>query len=279
MPRTYNRWIFTKSCEFAPDGNLRLGQILAEPKDPAYVLQPLGPLPLPDLIKPEITSRENISIQDRSELSAQFGAWAQLGYIPIHIKSNAAVSRIHDFEWYFEKLESRIMSPDIKYVEGAMRHGDVEASLRNFHFKRRVYMVTGVRIVSGARMRRKNTSSTSGETSAQGGPPDQFVTAGGRAQFTANSLDSEAFDKATDFVFAYRLNEVKYRGKVTHKPYTGGEAASADEPQAPKEGEVEVMDFEVLKVSDIPLSGGSAEFERVDVPDYEEMECFVVKQA
>lgn len=277
MPRTYNRWIFTRSCEFGPEGNLSLGQILAEPKDPAYVLQPFGPLAFPDLLKPEITSRENISIQDKSELSAQFNAWARLGYIPVQVKSNAAVSRAHDFVWHFDKLESRIISPDINYVEGAMRHGDVEASLRNFHFKRRVYMVTGVRIVSGARMRRENASSTSGGILAQGGPPDQSMEAGVRGQLTATSLDSEAFDKASDFVFAYRLNEVRYRGTVTHKPYTGGEAASADSSQAPEGNAIELADFEVLKMVDIPFSGGAGDFERVDVPDHDEMECFVLK--
>ncbi len=43
-----NRWILTKSCDFAPGGTLQLGQILVTPKDPAYVLQPAGPLPLPE---------------------------------------------------------------------------------------------------------------------------------------------------------------------------------------------------------------------------------------
>jgi hypothetical protein len=36
-------------------------------------------------------SRENISIQGKSELSAQFSAWARLGYIPIQLKSNVKV--------------------------------------------------------------------------------------------------------------------------------------------------------------------------------------------
>ncbi|KAH7139509.1 hypothetical protein B0J11DRAFT_45362 [Dendryphion nanum] len=278
MPQTNNRWILTNSCEFAPDGSLQLGQILADPKDPAYVLQPLGPLPLPPSIKPEITSRDDISIKGNTELSAQFSAWAQLGYVRTQSKQHASRSRTNEMVWFFKKLESRIISPDIKYVEGAMRHGDVEASLKNFRFKRRVYMVTGVRIVSGAHTIKSDISSSDVGISAKCGTSVQPVTAGVTGQFSSNSSSYEGFDKATDFVFAYRLNEIKYRGKLSHKPYTGGEVASTNEPRA-LEDDWEVTDFEVLGISDIPFTGKSADFDRFDVPDYENMESFYLKDA
>jgi hypothetical protein len=255
-----------------------LGQILAKPKDPAYVLQPLGPLSLDgEGIDPEVTSRSNVSIHDKDELSAQFSAWANLGYIPAQFRASSASTHAHDLEWRFDKLESRIMSPTLAYLQKTMRHGDVEATLKNWKFKRHVYMVTGVRIVNGARMRRKDTSSTSNTLVAEGGPPDQSVFAGMRGKFAGSSTDSEEFDRATDFVFAYRLNEVSYRGTVTHKPYTKGEVASADKRAEQSGPKVEINDFEVLESIEFDFSDAEDDFERVPVPGYDDVESFLGK--
>jgi hypothetical protein len=273
MSRTYNRWILTKSCEFSPNGNLRLGQILAKPKDPAYVLQPLGPLPLHEGIAPEITSRSNVGMHDTNELSAQFSAWANLGYVPMQFKAASATTYTHDLQWHFDKLESQIMSPSLAYVRDAMRHGDVDAALKNWKhpFKRRVYMVTGVRIVNGARMVRENTSSSNNKVVAEGAAPDQSVSAGTRAGFATQSTESEGFDRATDFVFAYRLNEVRYRGVVTHKPYTDGEVASADGFVVRRGPEAEINDFEVFGtgIQDIDFSDEEDDFERIEILGHE----------
>ncbi|KAF3928366.1 hypothetical protein ABW21_db0205146 [Orbilia brochopaga] len=280
MPKTHNRWIHTKSCEFSPAGNLSLGQILAEPKDPAFVLQPEGPLPIPEGIKVEDTSRENINLENKKELSSQFSAWTKLSYLPVHFKGSASATKVHNLTWHFDKIESRIISPTITYVEAAMRHGDVQASLREWMFKRRVYMVTGVRIAIGARMMRKDVLETSLSSSAKGGVPDQSLSTGIGGGFANKSTDTEEFGAASDFVFAYRLNEVRYKGKITHKPYRGGEVASisADIPQAPKEDGIEITDFEVLRISGIPLAGNAADFDQYDVPGHEDdLECFVAK--
>jgi hypothetical protein len=279
MSRTYNRWILTKSCEFAPDGNLRLGQILAEPKDPAYVLQPLGPLPLHNNIKPEVTTRSNVSLSDNNELSAQFRTWANLGYIPVQFKIASAKKRLHDLDWHFEKLESRIMAPDLAYVDNAMRHGDVEESLRSWRnpFKRRVYMVTGVRIVSGAHLKRREAASTKHMGAAQGAAPDASVSAGTDANFATSSTESEEFERASDFVFAYRLNEVSYRGKISHRPYVSGETSSADKPPVRRGDEIVINDFEVLELSEVDLSDEEDDFERVLIPGHVETETFLGK--
>lgn len=277
MSRTYNRWILTKSCEFAPDGNLRLGQILAEPKDPAYVLQPLGPLPLHNNIRPEVTTRSNVSLSDNHELSAQFRTWANLGYIPVQFKIASAKKRLHELNWHFEKLESRIMAPDLAYVDNAMRHGDVEESLRTWRnpFKRRVYMVTGVRIVSGAHLKRREAASTKHTGAAEGAAPDAFVSAGIDANFATSSAESEEFERASDFVFAYRLNEVSYRGKISHRPYVSGETSSADKSPVRRGDEIEINGFEVLELSEVDLSDEEDDFERVLIPGHVETETFL----
>lgn len=227
-------------------------------------------------MKIETTSRDNVRLEDKDELSGHFKAWAKLGCLPARFSSSLRASRSDQFTWHFKKLESQVFSPSLDYVGNAMRHGDVQASLKKWLFKRRVYMVTGVRIVSGASMKRKDQSAISASISAEA-PLDESVSAGAEGGIASSSVDSEEFDKATDFVFAYRLNEVSYRGKVKHKPYTGGETESSGRPQEPKPSEIEIDDFEVLKLSDRPLAGGADDFERTSIPGFDNVECFVPK--
>lgn len=286
MTRTYKRWIFAKSCDNSPDGNLRLGQILAEAKDPAYVLQPQGPLPFvaegKDYgIKPEVTSRSNVNLHDADTLSAHFSCWANLGYVPVQFKASSTTTRSHDLSWHFDKLESQIISPSLDYIKAAMRHGDVEASLKNFQwpFRRRVYMVTGIRVVHGARMKRKDTSSTSNTGRAEGTAPDQSVSAGAKFGVASESLESEEYGKATDFVFAYRLNEVKYRGIITHKPYTKGETESADRPAGQRGPETEINDFEVCGsgLDEIDFQDEEDDFDLVETPGCGDLKSYLPK--
>ncbi|KAF2996443.1 hypothetical protein E8E13_003680 [Curvularia kusanoi] len=281
-PRVYNRWILTKSCEFAPDGNLRLGQILAEPKDPAYVLQPNGPLPLHGGIQPEITSRMNVSIHDNDQLSAQFRTWADLGYIPMKFQIASSKKQSHKLDWHFEKLESRIISPDLEYVKSAMRHGDVEESLRNWRnpFKRRVYMVTGVRVVSGACFKRREAASTKHSGAIDGVVPDMTVSVGSQATFGTSSSEAEVFEKASDFVYAYRLNEVKYRGKITQRPFEKGEAASAASTGKileQRKDMTEISDFEVTGMAELDLPSKKKDFEPMLVVGHREVETFLAR--
>jgi hypothetical protein len=278
MSRAYRRWIFTKSCDFSPQGTLQLGQILMNPLDPSSALQPSGPLPLSEDIIVEITSRQNISLQANDELLAQFGAWASLGYLPAGFKSDVSRQRSNEYAWHFDKLESKIMTPSLAYVQAAMRHGDVPTSLKNWSFKKRVYMVTGVRAVSGARMKQNNAASTKVEGSVEASPlgDGQGDKVGVKTVVAMSSSDSEAFESASDFVLAYRLNEVRYRSTVTHRPYTQGETSSAETGVAPQT-EISIEDFEVLKISDIPFGGDAKTATRVRVAGYDEIECFVHK--
>ncbi|KAH7000680.1 hypothetical protein EDB80DRAFT_895847 [Ilyonectria destructans] len=274
MTREYKRWIFTKACDFAPAGTLQLGQVLAKPKDPAYVLQPTGPLDLHEGMKVEHVTRVNLNMQTNDEMTGQFSAWAKLGYLPAYFKASAATQRSHDYVWHFETLESYTTSPTLAYVTAAMRHGDVPATLKGFLFKTRVYMVTGVRVAKGARMRRRDQASTSLEAAGQTSGPDQSVTAGTQVKMEEKKLDAEDFDKSSDFIFAYRLNEVRYRGTVTHKPYAGGETAYADAPRAGTKSEIVLDDFEVLKIVDIPVGKDAKNFEAITVPGFEDLECY-----
>ncbi|KAL6874770.1 hypothetical protein J3F83DRAFT_517509 [Trichoderma novae-zelandiae] len=150
-------------------------------------------------------------------------------------------------------------------------------TLRSRRFKLHVYMVTGVRVARGARLHHVDEDYSRFEADMQTGAPEEVVTLGAKATMGRKKLDSERLSKASDFVFAYRLNEVSYRGILSQKPYRGGEAASADAPYVRYEPTVVVDDFEVLHLVDIPFGGDAKKFEVIPIPGYENLECYAPK--
>ncbi|TFA99546.1 hypothetical protein CCMA1212_008554 [Trichoderma ghanense] len=101
---------------------------------------------------------------------------------------------------------------------------------------------------------------------------------GAKAAMGHKKLDWERFSKASDFVFAYRLNEVSYRGILSQRPYRVGEVASADAPYARYEPTVVVDDFEVLGLVDTPFGGDTEDLGVIHIPGYEDLECYVIRE-
>ncbi|KAF3763413.1 hypothetical protein M406DRAFT_262729 [Cryphonectria parasitica EP155] len=268
------RWILTKSCDYQPGGSLQLGQILAKPKYPSHALQPAGPLPLPQGLIVEHTSCEDLDVRVNDELAAHFDAWAS--FYLVSTNTEAVSTRSKSFSWHFDKLDSITMTPSLDYVRAAMGHGDVPASLKKWSFSMRVYMVTGVRIVSGARISRSNEAEARLSGSAQVSLNTGIDPVGAGAGLGSKSSHAESVGRTSDFVFAYRLNEIRYRGKITHEPYNGGELSST-EAKGPSRPEIIVDGFEVLGICEDSWKGNARDFDQVTIASHEDLECYLSK--
>ncbi|KAF2176116.1 hypothetical protein K469DRAFT_531594, partial [Zopfia rhizophila CBS 207.26] len=240
-------WVYTKTTDYKPGGVLSLGQILSDPTNPASVLQPLGPLPLPAELKPEHRRQDGVNMDTASEMGAMFGVWAKVTSLPIGVETEMEKDASSELIWRFESLDSNIMSPPIEYTRNAMNHGDVQEALKKWGFKKRVYMITGVRTAHGARMEKteSHSSSVQAQLAADGSPHGVPVGGGVRGGHSSSATNKVTFEKTTDFVWAYRLNEVNYRGKITQKSYTKGETSAAGDLSTP-EAVQKLDDFDVI---------------------------------
>jgi len=273
MPKS---WVYTKTTDYKPGGILSLGQILSDPSNPASVLQPLGPLPLPGGLKPEHRRQEGVSMDNTSEMAAMFGVWAKATSLPVGIETKMEKDASSELIWRFKSLGSNIMSPPLEYTRNAMKHGDVPEGLKKWGFKRRVYMITGVRTAHGARMEKKesHSSTVQAQLAADGSAHSVPVEGGVRVGHSSGVTNNVTFEKTTDFVFAYRLNEVNYRGKITQKSYTKGETSAAGDLPAPKAAQ-ELDDFDVIGVDEEEVSAEDCGLEGITIPGFDELECFI----
>ncbi|KAI0108661.1 hypothetical protein GGR51DRAFT_514531 [Nemania sp. FL0031] len=260
---TRKPWIYTKSTSLNPDGAFSLGQIIVEPKDPFYILQPRGPFPIPDELAPEHTGRDNATVSDNSELSVNWRGWIRAVGIPLGVETNGQAAKKDEEEWHVKSLEDSIFWPDVAYVRSAMGHSDVPETLKGFGFKRRVYMVTGIRIARGAVLQTMtNQSSLELGGIVEGSIADAAVplSGGGVVGIRAQINTAQTAQNVQDFVFAYKLNEVSYRGIVTHKPYNKGEVSGGPLPPKLEDSQRATLDdFKVIGLDEDEFDGDESE--------------------
>ncbi|KAH8891430.1 hypothetical protein GQ53DRAFT_746543 [Thozetella sp. PMI_491] len=267
-------WLFTKSHSFPVNGKLQLGQILSDAANPSFVLQPAGVFPIPpELLEPS-TFKEGVVLDSSSELSVQFSSWLRATGIPVAASADVSSMHAGETRWRFDRLESRTMAPSLAYARGAMSHGDVPENLKKWSFKPRMYMVTGIRTAHGAQLTKREERSrqagfgVEGDSGALGAP----ISGGVRGQVGQSGSETQAFESSSDFVFAYRLHEVHYRGKVSLKPFVRGETSSTG-VKRPTEGSY--VDIEVVNVSEkVVLS--KSDFREVAVDGYEGVLCSTI---
>ncbi|EFX03633.1 hypothetical protein CMQ_561 [Grosmannia clavigera kw1407] len=225
-------WILVKGTEYNPGRSLSLGQILIKPNEPDSPLLPDGPLPIPPT---QIEYSFEVGVEDftASALDGSFGIWADIDLLPVRGDVGGHRKVEHTSAWQFDKIECQIFTPHADYVTQAIQSEDVQSHIRGFNLnlRKRLYMVTGVRIARGA----QKAESVSHETGAHvkvgvdavefGGPP---ITAGIEPGLEKEGAERHSFQGASDFVYAYRLAEIYYGkraavygGSVSPKPDHG----------------------------------------------------------
>jgi len=217
-----------------------------------------------------------VNIDTTSEMAAMFGVWTKATCLPVGIGTTMENDASSELIWRFTSLGSNIMSPPLEYTRNAMKHGDVPEGLKRWGFKKRVYMITGVRTAHGARMEKKesHSSTVQAQLAADGSALSVPVGGGVRVAHSSSATNNVNFEKTTDFVFAYRLNEVNYRGRVTQKSYTKGETSATGDLPAP-EAVQELDGFDIIGVDEEEVDSEDYGLGRIAIPGFADLECFI----
>jgi len=244
-----------------PGGALSLGQILTNAWDPATGLLPEGVIPIPENITRDTTAKESVHMNFNDNLNASFKLWTEMSNGPASGETGGSMDRSNTASWEIKTLAGSMFLPSIAYVQKALTSGDVPTKTQWWKLRRRLYLVTGVRTAHGATMDTIESKSTEIhakvdiDTTNQGVP----MKSGGEGHLATSTSNTLAAKGMSDFVFAYRLNEVTWRGWISHKAYTGGETAAVDggdEGSDSDEGSSELDGYTVEGIKDEDFDGG-----------------------
>jgi hypothetical protein len=235
----HKTWILAKGSEFNPGRSISLGQILVKPFEPSVPLLPEGPLPIPET-SIERSHQIGVKSDSRTALGVSFGLWAEADLLPVSGNIGGKRETSQKERWEFDRLDSEIMVPRLADVQAALEKDEVVAQIRRskFDYRKRLYMITGVRIARGARLGRKDSKARGGDgkTMVDLAPVSPVpLKVGPEVHVMRENDGSYSFNGASDFVYAYRVCEVHYGKDVHTTAYNKGDAF-ADGKQAGEDG-------------------------------------------
>lgn len=232
MPKQKRTWILVKSREYRPGGSLSLGQILIKPFEPSLPLIPDSPLHIPETAI-ERSHQVSVDLATSTSVSSGFNIWANVALLPVQPELGANRSKSNDVSWHFERLDTEIMVPRLLDVQAAMSKEEVIAQInRNkFDFKKRLYMVTGIRIARGAKLSQQMSRAVRGDAKIGVDltvSSTARVSAGAGESWENTKSTGYSFDGATDFIYAYRVCEIHYGKDVFVQPFSKGDTFGVD---------------------------------------------------
>jgi hypothetical protein len=214
-------------------------------------------------------------------LGTSFGIWASADLLPVQGNNGAQRQSTSAASWNFAQLESQIFTPRLDYVAEALKSQTVVDQIKRskFNFRKRLYMVVGVRIARGAG-KSAQTSRSFGLSAGIGIDPAFLgglpITAGVEGSFDRSAAQTESFQGSSDFVYAYRLFEIYYGKQVSYRPYTGGETYDLEGCGADSDVEMDDGDDqaeEEIRIAVEGISGsdyaGDGKLRRVDLTGFE----------
>ncbi|KAI0096775.1 hypothetical protein GGR51DRAFT_578609 [Nemania sp. FL0031] len=190
-------WILTPSYDNHPDRDLEVGQILTDPGDLETALVPPGSIP-PDPRLSGYNIRNHVTIDSTHYGETDIDVWARLNAAITVGSDNVKNSGLssNKFTLVIDHLETKTIQPKIEDINKALSAEGVSSKTEWWKSRRRIFVVTGVRIARGAVIRVQDQSEKIEET----------LTRDNQQTSLAGSIGSKL-----DFVFAYRLHEINYR--------------------------------------------------------------------
>jgi hypothetical protein len=221
------------NLDHPPNHLITLGQIITSPSQPWLRLAP--PLPIaPNSIA--MTVKADWGTQLHRSREHRVGIWAQFAAMILGVGADAEVAFLKKESeiFQFDELQTSFFEPDDAYVEASVVVKEEVAEWVKKNPRKSVYMVTGIKVASGAAHLCARAKGVDVElrpgvdaTPFSGVPVSGGVLAGVGREKGENTW----FSGSSDFVFAYRLRRiiVKRQAVSKNRDYVKGATVAHDE--------------------------------------------------
>lgn len=208
---TKKTYLLAPNFDFAPDGAIALGNILADPFEPHRPLTTLDTSKL----HPEITSRidYDCTFNQSSGRNISVGIWAQFVST---IGGNVGSQRGKEVntEYKMQSLETIMFKtePTDAMVTERLKDPLVRNIMQyNSAFCRPIYMITGIKVAKGLEATTEKLSVKGGSVGATV-PVVEGIVVGANVDMLRGKGRTDSFRAGSDVVFAYKLLKVSVKG-------------------------------------------------------------------
>ena len=184
----------------------------------------------------------------------------------------------------FDRMETSTFTPTDEYVEESMRVPGVVRFLKKSNYKEPVYMIMGLRIVHGARVKSLKSKGHSAQSSVgvDGTLTGIPTSVGPEVNISSKHQDGVALGASSDFVFAFQLRKVHFKRRtkaIEQEEYNTGAMFEAGAKKIEDIG----LPFEAVGLVDQDAGGDEFGYEAVDNIIYDEDDepcnCIVVAES
>ncbi|KAH7309955.1 hypothetical protein BKA65DRAFT_168111 [Rhexocercosporidium sp. MPI-PUGE-AT-0058] len=228
MSKTY---FLVPTRDTPPSGPIFLGSIIKSPRSPELSINGKKS-PLLSTLDVDVTRLLNSSRQLTKNGKGKTGVWVEfLTGMGIGAEISGNWDNIEQSTYKFEELITKTISPSLTQIQAIFKEPDVQQCLKDSRFRDNLYMITGIKIARGADIAVSKIKSRGGnlnfgiDTTPFGVP----IKVGPDIEISSEVGQSFEEKHTEDFVFAYRLREIRYRRKVVEdqKEYRKGDLLGA----------------------------------------------------
>ncbi|KAJ4186487.1 hypothetical protein NW755_007782 [Fusarium falciforme] len=243
-------FFYAPTWDYPPGGPIKLGNVITSVKNPH---RPLFCSPPPE--ESDIFRTEKKSVQYTKEKlrRGRFSILTKfLNVLGFGIDIGAEIDRSDEETFVFDTLETTQFIPTPSYVQTCVEGKNVRDFLERSKYRKPVYIITGLKVVTGAQANTIKSRSVGG---AVGVEVDATIWTGGAVPIGGGpGVEGEVGNKvstkwegSSDFVFAFRVSKVRVGeapGQVLSEKEHREGAMLEREYTKPKDPELSVLEVE-----------------------------------
>ena len=228
MSKTY---FLVPTRDTLPSGPIFLGSIIKSPRSPELSINGKKS-PLLSALEVDETRLIDSSRQLTKGQNGKAGVWVEfLGGIGIGAEVSGNWDNTEQSTYKFSELITKTISPSLSEIQAIFREPDVQKCLKDSRFRDNLYMITGIKIARGAdvaisKIRARGGNLNFGVDMTPFGVP---IKVGPQVELSREMGQSLEEKHTSDFVFAYRLREIRYRRRTVEdqREYRKGDLMGA----------------------------------------------------
>ncbi|EHK17757.1 uncharacterized protein TRIVIDRAFT_66658 [Trichoderma virens Gv29-8] len=240
-----------------PAGPLCLGSIIRSTSTPQYPLNRARIVAVADAAPPVVETDWKKTIS--TEKGFGLGVYAQFlqlatGGLPLGPEVNVERSNKRANAFAFDTVTTLAFEPTQEYVQEAIKAPAVQTWLREprqkFSPVVSLFLVTGLKLVKGARIKYLTSRSTTATGNIGIDVPALGTTFGPKGHWVTTNDDQTEFNRESEFVFAFRVKRLKFGRRLKVEDYNKGAFLAVDGGQ--EDGEsvlVEDVDGSEIKTA------------------------------
>ncbi|KAH7165315.1 hypothetical protein EDB81DRAFT_710785 [Dactylonectria macrodidyma] len=210
-------FFFAPTWDYPPGGPIRLGNVITSLKKPEQPLFRPQPPTDGDVITSEKRrveySREKLELGKFSILTRFFNL------VGFDVDFGAEINRSDEEIYHFDLIETTQFAPRPEYLQKCIEAEDVRLYLQRSRYRKPLYIITGLKVVHGARADTFKSRATGGLLAAKS---DMSSWSGGtipiqsslKVEGKVGNKSKTTWEGSSNFVFAFRVRKIRVSKKT-----------------------------------------------------------------